>query len=392
MTLSTHNGSTPRVLQILGDSAFGGGSYHVLMLSLMLREKGLSIKLLSTDETTAAEFAKKGISVLQTAIIMRDVSPLADLKALYRLWRFLSKNPFDIVHTHTSKPGFVGRLAARMAGVPIIIHTSHRFAFDVAGSKFRSWLFLIMERLAGRWTSQLLVVSRQNYRMALDHKIAPEAKITYIPNFIDAERFDISRKTILAKKAELGLESDSRVVGMVARLHPPKLPADFVKACAILSRRWPSTRFLLVGDGPQRGEIESLVEQQGLNGQLIMTGFRRDIPEMLAVLDVFVLPTLWEGMSISILEAMAAGKPIVTTDIEPNREILRNGESAILVSPGAPKELAAAVDRLLDDPAAATALGATARRRAVQTFGYEQLREKIWNVYSSLIGENPPPN
>jgi glycosyltransferase involved in cell wall biosynthesis len=351
----------------------------------MLKQKGLDVTLLSTDSTTAAEFEKNGIPVVDPVVILRDVRLPSDVKALLQLTCFLSKNRFDIVHTHTSKPGFIGRLAARLSGVPLVFHTSHRFAFDIYTSKLKSRFFARLERLAGEWTDQLFVVSQQNLRLALNHKIIPKSKISYIPNSIEWKRFAISEKVKLAKKTELGLAPESLVIGMVGRLSLPKLPGDFVQACALISERWPQARFLIIGDGPERSNIEFLIERCGLKGKLLMTGFRQDIPELLSILDVFVLPTRWEGMSISLLEAMAAGKPIVTTDIECNREVVKDGQTAVLVPPGKPTLLASAVERLLADREFATVIGARARQTVIERFSHEQMLEQIWHIYELQI-------
>lgn len=357
----------------------------MLMLCKMLNDKGLAVKLLSTDEATATESDKWGISVVNSVRIMPDIQPVKDVMAVVKLWRFLRRNRFDIVHTHTSKPGFIGRLAARLASVPVVVHTSHGFAFDTEGREHLNGLFVWLERLAGRWTDSLLVVSQHNYRVALEHDLIAENKMTYVPNFIESGKYASDEKTRLAKRAELGLEPESPVVGMVGRLCRQKSPADFVRACTILSKRWPKVQFVLVGDGPERSEIDQLVENSSLGGQLTMTGFRRDIPELLSIIDVFVLPSLWEGMSISLLEAMAAGKAIVATDIEPNMEVLRHEETALLVPPKDPQKLAMAVERLLSDGDFAESLSRRSRQLIGEQYSPEVLMEKIWLAYEGQI-------
>lgn len=375
------------VLQVLGDSAFGGATGVVLEQCRMLQGKGMEVTLLSTDAPTKAEFNRHGIPVVGPAVILRDVHPWRDVKALVALTRFLRRNRFDVVHTHTSKPGFIGRVAARLAGVSVIMHTVHLYAFGKGKSGPAEWLYAGLERLAGRWTDRVIVVSRENERLTQERRIIDREKCVFVANGVDWRKFRVGESVRMEERAELGVGPEEPVVGMVGRIAEQKDPLCFVEAAAALKERWPRARFLMVGDGPLRGDVEELAARRGLTDRFIMTGFRQDVAEILSAIDVYVVSSLWEGMSISLLEAMAAGRAIVATDIESNREVAEDGKTAILTPPGDPKALAEAIERFLDHPDLAADFGLAAGRAAADKFSMEQMIEATWHVYEAAARE-----
>jgi len=380
----------PRVLHIVGDSEFGGGAWCIFSLVKMAQQHGLTAEVLSTDPKILAELRNRGIGAVPLAVIWRDTNPVRDLIGVFRLVRFLRTSPYSIVHTHTSKGGFIGRLAARIAGIPIIVHTAHGFAFHEFSSTAALQFYAALERIATHWCGRIITVSNNHREWALELKISLPEKIVAIQNGISPERLKVTRLRDQIR-AELGVSSEEALIITLGRLVPQKGLEYLIQAVPdIVTQMGNRVKVIIAGRGPLRTDLEDLAYSIGVAANVTFIGFRADVADILNVADVVALPSLWEGLSIALLEAMAMAKPIVTTDISSNREVIEDGRTALLVPPRDPGTLAQAIVSLLSSPTLAARLGAAAQETFKAKFTEERMLKQTWEVYSELISRKLP--
>jgi len=290
------------------------------------------------------------------------------------------------VHTHSSKAGIIGRWAAKICGVPVIVHTIHGWSFNKYVNRFLSVLYIFLERISAEITTCLIAVSESDIAKGQCFKIGKPSQYTLIRYGVELDKFNAYTKQAQQVKAACG-DDEARIVGMIACLKPQKNPLDFLRAAEIMTAKRPKTRFVLVGDGLLRPAIERFIKTHRLQGKVTLLGWRRDISEILAAMDIIVLTSLWEGLPIVLLEAMAAGKPVVAYDTDGIKEVILNNENGYLLKQGDVVGLAEKIIGLLDDQKKAEAMGARGReilsgsqhRTAVMMRSVEQL-------YAKLIG------
>ncbi len=301
--------------------------------------------------------ALPGVTVYQVPALVRPLRPWSDLRALASLTVLLLKLKPMIVHTHSSKAGILGRLAAWMARVPIIIHSIHGFGLTPYQHPLLRSLLLTMERVAAHVTTQFFAVSEANRQQGVSLGLFPADRCTVIRSGVDLAALRQIRVDVRAKKQELGLEPERPVVGMIAPFKPQKAPLDFVRMAELVHHARPDVQFLLVGDGELREAIEAECARLGLSSMVRLAGWRRDIPEILRCLDVFVLTSLWEGLPRVYLEALASGIPVVGTRVDGAPEVVKDGITGFLVEPGDVQALAERVLYLLARPDEARRMG-----------------------------------
>ncbi|MBC8235033.1 glycosyltransferase family 4 protein, partial [bacterium] len=253
---------------------------------------------------------KHQIKVLFIPELRRQINPYYDLIAFIKLYRLFKTQKYDVVHTHSSKPGFLGRLAAKTAKTKAIVHTVQGFAFHEFSSRISTVVFTFLEKIAALVSDIIISVNEYDRRIAIERRIVKRDKIITIPNGICLEEFTINID-VEDKKRQLGIAPNKKVVGMVARLWAQKAPQVFIKAAAYVLERRKDVVFLLVGDGELKSELELLVGELGIEKDVLFTGWRTDVPQILEILDIFLLTSLWEGLPITILEAMVKRKPVV---------------------------------------------------------------------------------
>ena len=305
-----------------------------------------------------AALSVEGLTVHTSRWLERPIHPFKDVLALIELYRFIKKNNIEIVHTHSSKAGILGRLAAKLAkvipaakkspqggsqfhGVKKIVHTVHGWSFnDYQPILIQRW-FVFLERFAGSFTDILIVVSDCDRIKGLNNKIGKFDKYKLIRYGIDFEEL---RRSHQGLRREFGIGKDALVVGMIACFKPQKAPQDFVETAFRVNKVLPEVFFVLIGDGILRAKIEELIDRYSLRSRVILTGWRQDIPRVLASIDVFVLTSLWEGLPISALEAMASSKPVIATHTGGISEVIEEGKSGFLA---AAHDTAAVADKLI---------------------------------------------
>ncbi len=377
-----------RVLHIVGGSSFGGGSFVIVQLAELARQLGWRVDVLCTDHRFQQELRKAGAGIVELDVIWRDIRPIRDFLGMWRLFRFLKRNPYDLVHTHTSKAGFVGRLAAWLAGTPAICHTVHGFAFHEASPRAQVRFYAILERLAARWCHRIFTVSEFHRQWALRLGIGDERKLAAAPNGIPLERVRAESPRDQVRRS-LGAEPDDVVLLTIGRLAPQKGVEDLLEAMPLVVGGLHGRRahLWLPGDGPLRGRLEQLARNLVISDHVRFPGFRADVGSLLAASDIVVLPSLREGLSIALLEAMAVGRPIVATAIGSNREVTGEGEAALLVPPGEARTLARAITRLIASPALASRLAGRAREIYLARYT-EQAMKKSYEIQYRALAED----
>jgi glycosyltransferase involved in cell wall biosynthesis len=332
-----------------------------------------------------------GIPVHFVPSLGRSIRPLRDLRALLALVRILRRMRPAIVHTHSSKAGILGRLAARLTGVPVVVHSIHGYGFHDGQPRVLRALLIAAERLAARCTTRFVAVSRANLQRGIEIGLFPAERAALIRSGIHLAEFDAAGRDPeirrgAALRREIGAPEGAPLVGMVACLKPQKDPLAFVEAAARVRREVPETRFLLVGDGALRDVVRRRAARLGLGDRLHLLGWRRDVPRIVAALDVLVLTSLWEGLPRVVPEAIAASVPIVATLADGTADLLRDGVTGLAAPLGDVAGIAERIVRLLRDPALGRDLAARARA-VLPEFDIDAMVRAQETLYRDLLRE-----
>ena len=386
----THKETRPvRLLHIVGESRFGGVAKIILPLSQLAQADGWQVDILTTDPVFQQAVRQHGLGLVNLDVIRREIRPLWDLGGLLRLLQFLRSEPYHIVHTHTSKGGFVGRLASRLAGVPVIVHTAHGFAFHEGSPVSHRLLYSTLERIASHWCDRIVSVSEFHRKWAIELGMCRPRHIMAIPNGIA----DVARNQKVSPaelRRQLGTRCGDLLILSIARLAEDKGLKYLIEAAAMLPHMGRRIQIVIAGEGPARDRLTQLASHLCVTDQVSFAGFREDVGDLLAACDIVILPTLREGLSLSLLEAMAAGKPIITTSIGSQREVSSHAEMALLVRPGDPLSLSESILRLAGDQALMARLGRNARAVYESCYTETKMLQSYRQLYFDLLGANHP--
>jgi glycosyltransferase involved in cell wall biosynthesis len=358
-------------------------------LKFLLKE-GYEVSVVCSKGKWTGDIEKEGIKV-KAIKIKRKISPFYDLITLYRLWNYFRKEKFDIVHTNNPKPGLLGQLAAKMARVPIIINTIHGFYFQNNSSYLKRKFFIGTEKIAAKCSNLILFVNKEDMETASKEGICNDSVIKYLGGGININRFNPSFFTqafLKEKKEKLGIKSDCRVIGIVARLVREKGYLDLFEAFKIILKIFPKTTLLVIGARePEKKDAVNpeVVKDYGIEKDVIFLGERNDVEQIYPLMDIFVLPSYREGLGVAILEAMAEERPVVASDIRGCREEIENGKNGILIPTKSPAKLAQAVISLLNSPDKAKRLGEDARLRVEKYFSENLIFDRIKEEYLILL-------
>jgi glycosyltransferase involved in cell wall biosynthesis len=355
-----------------------------------IQERGYAVTGMSSPGPDAAVLGARGLAH-EAVPMTRRLTPLQDLVSLFRLYRAMRRRRFAIVHTHTPKPGLLGQLAARAAGVPVVVNTLHGFYFHDRMPALARRFYVAMETVAGRCSDLILSQNEEDVQTALRLGIARPGQIRLLGNGIDVRRFDpasCDRRVRQETRAALGIASDAPVVGFVGRLVAEKGLPELLDAMRLVVRAVPRVRLLLVG-GTDREKADHLGEAaaaaRGIEDVCVFAGVRQDMPELYAAMDVFALPSHREGFPRAPMEASAMKVPCVVTDVRGCRQAVAHGRNGLLVPPGDAAALAEALLSLLRDPIRARRLGEDGRRRALSEFDERRVFERVLDEYERLL-------
>ena len=376
-----------RLLHVL-EATVGGTRRHLLDLCQNLPRERFQQHLVYSSirsagfESDAQRLREAGIEATPLPM-RREIEPAEDWHCLQALTRIIQERQPQIVHGHSAKGGFLARLAAHRVPSVRTVYNPHGFPFQMRTSALKHHLYIHLERHAARYTDALVAACEGQKAIALQCGLLPPERISVIPNGINSDEFSVpvDREAI---RRELGVPPEAPLVGTVAALSPQKGLDYLIRAAAAVRRERPETHFLLVGEGVLRGSLERLAKSLGVAEGIHFAGARTDVPRVLAALDLFVLPSLWEGLPYALLEAGAAGLPVIATDIPGNCEVIRRGETGYLAKAADALDLTVRLFEALDDPASATV--AAALQQLVRTeYTLERMIAGHVELYEKLV-------
>ena len=377
-----------RIARIITRMDLGGAQRAVLHLSRGLDTHRFEQMVITGDGGMLLQ-ELAGISSIRHQVIpaiTRHIGPGAfwtDILSIRRIYQVLKLFGPHIVHTHTPKAGIVGRWAARLAGVPRIVHTYHGFGFSPQHPLWQRVFYVGLERATARITSQFVAVSDPNRVLGQSYGIFRREECALIRSGVDFADFQAMSVDKATKKIELGLKPSDKIVGVVASFTPAKALHLFLEAAAKIVVEIPGVCFVMVGDGSLRPQLEAQAERLGIGSALRMLGWRRDVPELLRTFDVFLLTSLWEGLPRSLVEAFLSGVPAVANHVDGIGEVVQEGRNGFLVPPGNIEAMAAAVIRLLKDEPLRQTMGEQARL-SVDDFSVEKMLKDYSELYENI--------
>jgi glycosyltransferase involved in cell wall biosynthesis len=379
-----------KIVHVITESVpFGGAQRNTLLTVKGLVRDGYDAELIcGSGGPLIREARAVGAPVHVLPDLVRPLSPVKDCRALIQLYRLFRSNAYQIVHTHSIKAGLLGRLAARWAGIPVIVHTIHGVPFRINGNDFKSRFYIVYERFLGLITHSLVCVGEVLRQEISAWKIAPAEKLTTIYSGIEFACCT-PRHTADETKQKLGLETAWPIVGCVGRLSEQKAQEYLVEAMALLRDKYPRIKLLLVGEGPLALLLENRIRDLGLSRNVSLLGERDDVTDLLNIFDVYAMSSRWEGVGRALTEALHMGLPVVATSVNGVTELISHEETGLLAPPDDSRALAAAIDRLAADRKLTERLGSNARQRVKELMDGEQMIMAIEQLYGKLTGPQP---
>ncbi|KND49943.1 MAG: Glycosyl transferase, group 1 family protein [Parcubacteria bacterium C7867-008] len=369
-----------KILYVITKANWGGAQRYVFDLAIYARSKGYDVSVAyGTPGALSERLEAESIRTHHILSMGRDIKLGSDIQAYKELLTLFKAEQPEVVHVNSSKAGIVGALAARSAKIPHIIFTAHGWAFNEARPLLQKIIFKGIYALIIYLCTRTICVSRAVFR-DMSWLPAIQEKSTIIHN--GADRIALQSR-IEARSALTNADKGGRWIGITAELHPTKRIEDAIDALAILLPSNPDLRLVVLGEGQNRAALEFKCKERGLTEHVTLAGFVPDAPSYLSAFDIFVLCSRTEGLAYALLEAGAAVLPVVATRVGGIPEIIEDGKTGLLIPALQPKELAAALKKLLDDPEYATQLGHTLSERVAADFSKERMCSKTLAVYSS---------
>ena len=372
-----------KVAVIITKLELGGAQKVAISLCEKLDKNKFETVLICGCGGILDEETKNKIRVIFVKDLVREISPIKDLKALYSIYKILKQENPNIVHTHSSKAGIIGRLAAKLCGIQNIIHTIHGFSFNDTQSFLKKNLFIFLEKLGAKFSKYLIPVSIENTTKGLQNNIGKEEKYHYIRLGVDIDNFK-NFNDIPSLKKELNLNEQDILVTTIGPFKPQKNLPDFIKIAKDISEKNKSFKFIMVGDGTLRQNFENLIRDYNISNNIFLLGWRRDISNILNSSDIFVMTSLWEGLPISTIEAMCCGLSPIVNDVDGQREIVKDGFNGFLIKPHNIKDCEEKILLLANDKKLRKELSLNARNSIDYTFSIDYMIKQHDQLYSQL--------
>lgn len=379
-----------KVLEIITLFSIGGATETVISITSGVISKLLKVEIVTGPNVKYEgdmyeEANKLGINVITIPTLQRNINIINDFITLIKLYKIIKKGKYDVVHTHSSKAGILGRWAAWFAGVNKIIHTVHGWGFNNLQTFIVNQSIIILERVTALITTRLVCVSYHDIVKGTSKKIGKIGQYIVIRSGINIEKFSNLLFSGEKIKSELNLCPNDYIIGTITRFSEQKAPMDTIQAFnEIVKRGYNDVKLIMVGDGPLLNECKTFSKRLGIDSKIIFTGIRNDIPTILKTFDVFVLSSRWEGLPRVIPQAIASGIPVVATMIDGNAEIIKHMQNGILVEPGDPVKLGESIIWLMKNLDEANKMVYNAKL-GLSEFDEKRMIEDTFNLYTSRI-------
>jgi len=361
--------------------------FHIPFMKL-LRNMGYEVEVAASNVGFTERIEKEGFKVYNLPFSRNSLS-ISNLKALVRLYRIMKKNNYIMVHTHTPVASFLGRIAAKIAGVPHIVYSVHGFHFHEYGSKIKNFIYYRLEKFAGGSTDVLITINKDDYKIAKEKNIAPNGKVVYIKGVgVDTEKFDPKRikedkrKKILTK---LSINNEIFVISSTGRLEREKHFDQIIEALGLIKKKGLRFKFLITGDGPLYSNLLEAAKFYGMQEELVLLGHIDEIPNFLSLSDVYVTASSREGLPVSVMEAMTMEKPVVAYNIRGVRDLVEEGVNGFLVPFGDIKELADKIIYLMEHPELAKEMGKKGREKVEREFSLDVILPQMEALYKEIL-------
>lgn len=378
-------------MRVIARLNVGGPAIHTVLLTQLLNPQRFASTLVigkvSPSEGDMSYLAQeKGVEPYIIPELGREIHWRNDLIVLWKLFRVMRRMRPTIVHTHTAKAGMLGRLAAKLAGVPVVVHTFHGHVFHGYFSPLKTGIFLGIERFLSKFTNALVTVSPKQREEILSYGIGHPGKVEAIDLGLELQRFVEGSGVKGGLRQELGIDSESPLVGIVGRLVPVKNHRLFLEAAQQVLAQTPDVHFAILGDGELRDELQRYAADLRIASNVHFLGFRPNSPEMFVDLDVVALSSLNEGTPVTLIEAMAAGKPVVSTDVGGVSDVVVHNVAGFLVPSQDSAALAQGLQRMLSLPTAErAAMGQAGCQHVYPKYDISTLTHRIEQLYTSLL-------
>ena len=381
-----------KIFLLIARLNIGGAALQVIDLTKLLDKEKFEVSLVTGCEgkdegNMLSLLGEEEVKPILIPELGREISLLDDLKAFAKLFFLIRREKPDIVHTHTAKAGTLGRLAAKLVGAPVIIHTFHGHIFHSYFGPLKTKIFLLIERFLSLFTTRIITISPAQRKEILELGIGNKKKVVCIPLGFDLSKFLDCQEKRGELREELGLSESHLLIGIIARLVTIKGHTYFFEAAKMILDQMKTARFIVVGDGELREEFKELVKKLKIEEATFFLGFRSDLDRVYAGLDLIVLSSLNEGLPTAIIEAMASAKPVVSTRVGGVVDLIEDGVNGLLVPPENPSQLASACLEILCDGERAKKMGREGRRRSSQ-FELSRLIKDIEVLYEELASAN----
>ena len=379
------------IVHIITKLELGGAQQNTLFTVAHLNRERFQPYLITNDEgiLVSEAMALRGVTTFLLPELIREINPLKDIRALLKIRRIVKslkkRDAAMIVHTHSSKAGILGRWGTRLAGADVVIHTIHGFGFQDHQPFLIRTSIMLLERLTAMITDKLIAVSKANIQKGVEKGIFPAQKAILIRSGIELKEFQLVKIDKGDKRKELGVEPTLPLVTMIGCLKPQKAPLDYVEIAHLVLHE-KDAYFILVGDGILRDKVEKRMAALGLEKRFKLLGWRRDIPEILAVTDVFCLTSLWEGLPRVLPQAMIMGIPIVATKVDGTPEAVTDGVNGFLLKPHDVEGMAERIAYLLGHSEKAVDMGRRGKTM-LEEFDISKMVSEQEKLYLGLLGE-----
>ena len=394
MNSENNDGAAPgrplRICHVITRMIVGGAQENTLLTIRGHREAGQQCELVTgpspgREGELLKQSVNTGLKVTVFPELVRELSPVKDLKAYFKLKRYFEENKFDVVHTHSSKAGIVGRYAARAAHVPVVVHTVHGQAFHPHEKWYRNFLYILLERLAARKCDKIYAVAQAMIDQCVAAKVAKREKYQVVYSGMETTRFAEAKRDPELRK-RLGIPENARTIVTVARLFPLKGYEFVLPAAKRIIEKYPDTHVLIVGDGPMHDELEAKIAEAGLTGHFHFAGLvpPDTVADHLAQGELLWHLSLREGLPRAVVQALACGIPAVGFALDGTPEVLENGVTGFAVTPESVDAVVEATSRLWDDDAFRRKMGEQGKRRVLEQFDWRRMAEILLAEYREL--------